>query len=281
MDITDFLFGIEKFGLASLKSLDIYENKEEAKAEPDPDPLKEFDISNFTCEKDFECPVCENKFKSRVMRSGVMRPVATDYDLSPVYSEPIHPIFYDILICPNCGHAAIYQTFLRVNSVQVKLVLEQIKPNFHYVEYPALLDADMALERFKLALANAIVKQVKDSEKAYICMKIAWLYRSKKDNKNEAAFIEYAYKGYQIALENEYFPLLGMEQNTVKFVIAAYANKLGHYADAMKIVSQLVTATNISVRLKDKALDLKHEIERAKAEKENSSKEPEQHKKKR
>ena len=34
-----------------------------------------------------------------------------------------------------------------------------------------------ALARYQLALVNAIVKQAKNSEKAYICLKAGWLMR--------------------------------------------------------------------------------------------------------
>jgi len=269
----DLLLGIEKFGLESLKGLEIFEKKKE-KVEINFSALpKEFKINDFTFEKDFECPVCDNKFKSRVMRADMMRPVATDYDLRPIYQEPIHPMFYDIIICPGCGHTAVNQTFSNVNSAQVKLVLDNIKPKFKYREYPAQLNADMALERYKLALVNAIIKRAHDSEKAYLCMKIAWLYRSKIDKKNENAFIEHAYKGFISALENEYFPMLGMGQNTVIFVIAAYAKTLGHYNDSLKLLGQLLTSSKTSSRLKDRALDMKNEINHDIKEKERIAKE--------
>ena len=122
------------------------------------------------------------------------------------------------------------------------------------------LNADLALERFKLALLNAIIKRAPDSERAYLCMKIVWLYRIKADKQNENAFIEYAYKGFTSALENERFPLLGMERNTVLYVSAAYARMLGLYSDSLKILGELLLSPKISTRLKDKAWDMKQEI---------------------
>ena len=36
---------------------------------------------------------------------------------------------------------------------------------------------EKAIERYKLALYNTLVKKGKNSEKAYECLKISWLYR--------------------------------------------------------------------------------------------------------
>ena len=124
------LLGIEKFGLASLSNLEIFEKEEETAAPPAESAHKAFKINEYTYEKDYGCPICETQFKSRVMRADCMRPVDTDYDLRPVYQEPIHPIYYDVIICPNCGCAGINQTFSKLNSLQAKLVLENISPKF-------------------------------------------------------------------------------------------------------------------------------------------------------
>ena len=69
-----------------------------------------------------------------------------------------------------------------------------------------------AIERYKLALYNTLVKKGKNSEKAYECLKISWLYRGwieelskaeKKDEKTlaecrkeEATYYEQAYEGF-------------------------------------------------------------------------------------
>ena len=253
------LGGIEKFGLESLNELEIYKKEEEAVSVESAMP-KEFLIDKFIYKKEYKCEICSVKFMSDTLRTGKMRPVAIDHDLRPIYEEPIHPIFYDIVVCPTCGHAALTQTVSNMRPSHARRVLSDITPRFKYVEYPAMLDVDMALERYKLALLNAVVKDVKDSEKAYLCMKIAWLYRSKQDKKNELSFISNAYKGYISAYEKEYFPIFGMEESVVVFLIASYAKALGHLEDALKFVGQLIMSRTLSKRMRDRAIDLKQDI---------------------
>ena len=71
--------------------------------------------------------------------------------------------------------------FEHVTSGQIKLIKEQVCANFKPTgsDEPAVLDYDQAIERYKLALFNTIVKKGKTSEKAYSCLKLSWLYRGK------------------------------------------------------------------------------------------------------
>ncbi|MCL2665704.1 MAG: DUF2225 domain-containing protein [Defluviitaleaceae bacterium] len=257
----ELLAGIEKFGLGALSSLKLFQEKTEKETVKQETAAPEFNINDVTYIKSFECGVCGTDTISRIIRTGKMSPVSSDFDLRPVYSEPIHPIFYDIVICTKCGHTALSQTFPRdPGNIPSRRVQEQITPSFKPASYPDLLTADMALERFKLALLNAVVKQVKNGEKAYLCMKIAWLYRIKNDKKNELLFIENAYNGFNTAISTERFPLFGLDENTVMYILACYAKLLGQLGEATKIAGKLILTPQISPRLKDRAMDLKDEI---------------------
>ena len=258
--MNELLSGLDKFGFKDVQNLKIFGEKSNLEDNYKSAIPARFEINEVTYEKEFKCDVCRNKFKSRVMRLGRMQHVAIDYDLRPIYKEPIHPIFYDIHICPNCGYAAITQMFSHLNSVEIKLVQDNITPKFKYVEYPAQLDVKMAIERYKFTLLNAVIRNAKDSEKAYLCMRIAWLYRSIKDKKNELAFIAHAYKGFCSSIQYEHFPVFGMDENVVSFVAASYAKTLGFLDDALKLLTPVVVSQRINTRLKDRAQDLKHEI---------------------
>lgn len=129
------------------------------------------------------CPVCENEFKSKAIKNGKTRRIGTDTDLMPIYEGP-NPLFYDVHICPKCGYSALNQYFEKIKAEQINLIKSTITPRFKAREYPEVYDANIAIERYKLTLLNAVVKKAKSSEKAFICLKIAWMYRLT-DNKEE------------------------------------------------------------------------------------------------
>lgn len=227
-------------------------------------------------DKKYTCPVCENNFTSKTVRTGKTKLVRTDMDLRNVY-EDIEPLKYDIILCPKCGYGALSRFFPNVSSIQHKYITEKITPNFK----PLPEDDDdytyeQALARYKVAFANAVVKMSKVSEGAYLSLKTAWLYRSYKENldkdtpeyqdkfekieKLELENLRRAYDCFVKAVQTEEFPMCGMDEGTVDYIIAVLSMEFGDYFDSSKLLSKLLTSYSAGSRLKDKARDVKEEL---------------------
>lgn len=229
-------------------------------------------------DKKYTCPICENNFTAKTVRSGKTRMIRTDMDLRNVY-EDIEPLKYDVILCPKCGYAALARFFPNVTNIQQKYISEKITPNFK----PLQDDGDdytyeQALTRYKIAFANAVVKMAKFSEGAYLSLKTAWIYRSYKESLDrEMAGYETKYEKLEIsekenlrkaydyfvkAVQTEEFPMCGMDEPTVDYIIAVLAMEFGDYFDASKLLSKLITSYSASGRLKDRARDVKEELAR-------------------
>lgn len=227
-------------------------------------------------DKKYTCPVCDNNFTAKTVKTGKTKLVRSDMDLRNVY-EDIEPLKYDVILCPKCGYAALTRFFPNVTSAQQKYITDKITPNFK----PMAEDGDdytfdQALTRYKIAFANAVVKMSKVSEGAYLSLKTAWLYRSYKESlsmdasaaeekalkleKLEKENLRKAYDLFIKAVQTEEFPMCGMDEGTVDYLIAVLAMEFGDYYDSSKVVSKLLTSYSASARLKDKARDLKEEL---------------------
>ena len=133
-----------------------------------------------------------------------------------------------------------------------------------------------ALERYQLALAEAVVKRSKTSERAYICLKYAWLVRGyaedlkgreNPDEKQlaelaaqERELLQNAYKGFTEARQTEMFPLCGMEESTVDYLLAYMSFHFKKFDISAKFLSSVITSPSASRRAKDMALELRNEI---------------------
>ena len=134
-----------------------------------------------------------------------------------------------------------------------------------------------AIEKYKLALYTTLVKKGPTSEKAYECLKIAWLCRGKAEmlaaedkeknkdailatRKEELTFYQQAFEGFVKAMSSENYPMCGMDQNTVDLLIAAMAYRLGKYDYASRFVSQLIVSRTATGNIKSRAQDLKEKI---------------------
>ena len=220
---------------------------------------KAFNISDYTYTKQFDCPVCDEHFVSNVVRESKMRYRSVDFDLHPV-CEPINPNFYDVVICPKCGYGAMKEYFGVIASRQADMILAEITPNFTVRDYPAELDADMAIKRYEHALRCSMAKKAKDGEKAYICMKLMWFHRLKGDVENQKKFAELTLKGFNNALATERLPIMGLTDDTITYLLGALYMVLGDNKSSIRYLSEVVVSKTASDRLKDKARNLKDEM---------------------
>ena len=228
--------------------------------------------------KKYTCPICDNNFTAKTVRTGKARLIKTDMDLRNVY-DGIEPLKYDIILCQKCGYAALSRFFPNVTSVQHKYITEKITPNFKPLpENEDDYTYEQALARYKVAFANAVVKMSKVSEGAYLTLKTAWLCRSYKENldkdtpgyeekveniqKMETEQLRKAYDYFIKAVQTEEFPMCGMDEGTVDYILAVLAMEFGDYFDSSKLLSKLLTSYSASARLKDRARDAKDELSR-------------------
>ena len=75
--------------------------------------------------------------------------------------------------------------------------------------------------------------------------------------------IQNAYDGYIKAFSSETFPMSGMDEMTLSFLLAQLAFSLGNYKDSLKMLANIFGNKNVSPRIKDKALLLKEHIREA------------------
>lgn len=227
-------------------------------------------------EKKYTCPVCENQFTAKTVKSGRAKLLRTDMDLRNTF-DGIEPLKYEVVLCQNCGYGALAKFFPTVGSVQRKLIKEKITPNFKLIpEEGDTYTYEQALARYNVALANAVVKMAKVSEGAYICLKIGWLCRSYKESLDKAAadyqshyekldamektHMQKAYKGFIKAVQSEEFPMCGMDESTMNYLLAVLAMEEGDYGDSTKLLSQIITSSAASSRVKDRAREVKEEL---------------------
>ena len=167
-------------------------------------------------------------------------------------------------MCNKCGYTAISSKFDKLTSSQESLIEKNITPKFFPKEYPPVYTVDIAIERYKLALINAIVKKGRSGEKAYICLKLAWFYRDKNDLENEVMYLKAAHKGFNDAFVNERFPICGLEENTLLYIIAAIGSRIGKIDDSLRILSRLIVKRGLNTRLKNKISDLRDILKKIK-----------------
>lgn len=284
-EIRELLGGLEKYGLDEetlQKAFD--ETAKQIKSKKTVKEVKAVVLSeeDFILLKSAVCPICDNVFSTMAVKSGKARRLQPDFDLRPRF-ESIDVNKYDVTSCRKCGYTALNKEFAHLTAGQMKLISEGVRKNYKLVDEgfsDKVPDYDTSIERYKLALYNAMVKRAKISEKSYICLKIAWLFRGKIEllikegtlepaklaqeietcKKEELKFYSNAYDGLIEARGTESFPICGMDTNTFEMLLAAMSFNLDKLEDATRFVSALLVSRTVSSGIKNRAIDLKEMI---------------------
>jgi len=270
--MSDLFSGLEEFGLGGLKDIEVYESEA---AKPDQKAAAKHQVTEteLLFDKTYTCPVCDKEFKAKTVRTGKVKLISADTDLRPKY-QLVDSLKYDAIVCPHCGYGALSRYFSYMTSTQAKLIKAQISANFKGLSQDQdVYSYDDAISRHKLALLSTIVKKSKQSEKAYTCLKLAWLCRGKseslpddtKDIENvkkklqaeELDFLLKAYEGFIGAFSKEMFPMCGMDEHTTTYLVADLARRCGKFEESKRLLSKVLTARDAKERIKEKAREIK------------------------
>lgn len=269
---------LKNMGFGQIEDGNLFEKEEESKKKESPKKevveLVEYD---FLFDKNYECPVCNKTFISKTVRSRKAKLLNTDTDLRPIY-ERIEPLKYNVVACPHCGYAALPRVFEHITSAQKKLILEKVTSSFTGLQSS---ESDIytyaeAEERYKLALISAVAAKMRNSERAYLCLKLGWMYRAQKnelmqlssDNSKEIAELEekelscikMAYDGLQISYTKEVPPICGMDINTVGYLLADLARQCKDYPNSLRYAQDLITSNTVNERVKERARMVKEMV---------------------
>lgn len=212
-------------------------------------------------DKTYQCPVCDTTFTSKSIRSGKNKVISTDSDLYSKFSV-VNPVIYDVVVC-ECGYAALSSIFDQLRPTQIEWIKTQVTSKYQKTDYPVIMHAEHAINRYKLALLNATVKKSRIGERAYICLKIGWLYRDLEDQENERLFLEHARQDFLKAFATERFPIFELDELTTMFLVAELSRKAGDFETASRWAGELITKRGVPERLKNRARDLRDAIKTA------------------
>lgn len=122
-------------------------------------------------------------------------------------------------------------------------------------------------------MLNTVIKKAKESERAYTCLKMAWIYRGKAESlpedtpdrkeqiqelqNQEKELLENAYTGFEAAFSKESFPMCGMDEITVSYLLAELARRIGRYEESSRWISRVLISREANERIKNRAREIK------------------------
>lgn len=197
-------------------------------------------MNEFLYNKEVICPVCKKRFNVTKIKIKGCKVASRDTDYC-IFYEGLNPLYYDVWVCENCGYAAQADKFGDIGDRDAKIIRENLLPRWKKRSFAGERSVDTSLDAFKLVLYNLQLRKAKSSEFAKICIRIAWLYRMKNDEK-EHEFIKYALKYYTDTYEKENFPVDKLDEFTCLYMIGELNRRAGKYEEAVKWLSRLISS---------------------------------------
>lgn len=216
-------------------------------------------LEKILYDKSYVCPLCGEAFKNKAIRSGKNQLISIDDDLYPHYSL-VNPLFYSVVVCPHCGYSVLSRTFGPLLPKQKEWLSEHFSKTHPHPSYSEYTTAEEALKKYKMALIACMTRKSRISEQAYIALNIAWLYRDLGQKEDEHLFLTRAYSGFNEAFSTELFPIVGMDEMTFTYTLAALAYELGELNEAKQCLSSILTSSDCPPRVRDHALNLKEKV---------------------
>lgn len=210
--------------------------------------------------KEMSCPSCGRVFFDSYPRYTRLRIDYVESDLRPHYVSDIFPFPYDVTVCYNCGYSMLTDSFSEMNEWQRKRIRDTIMPKFQSRNYPLVLTRELADERYKLAQLSIQVMGLKESEKAYFMLRSAWFYKNFEEkseiepnhvvqpDENTLRYYRAAVEGFEQAYVSEPFPIRGMNEVTLAYLIALLYYRLGDLAKASMWLKECYSNRSISTK---------------------------------
>jgi uncharacterized protein (DUF2225 family) len=257
--------GLEHLGFNETGDLNLYGTQKsniQEKKTTDTNQTEEEKQKSLLFDRELICPVCENSFKARSVKTSAARMQKKESDFFIRYSV-INPYFYDVWVCNICGYATMKIDFEKIRAHQIEKVQKNISQKWKGITYPEVYDLNIAIERYKLALLNYCVMEARSSSKAMTCLKLAWMYRLAEDFENEVVFLKQALEGFNDAFYNEDFPIYGMDRFTTMYLLGELNRRTTNFDQANLWFSKIITGASIPQRIKELARDQKDLIKEA------------------
>ncbi|MDR1205239.1 MAG: DUF2225 domain-containing protein [Peptococcaceae bacterium] len=209
--------------------------------------------SNGLYDREYNCPNCGDTFKTKRVLTSKIVVMRKDPDFCPYY-RGVNPLFYEVKICPYCSYA-FTDGFGPLKQAQKAKLRQLHKHGAGSVNFWGERDLDMARESFRRALLIARIIEERHLIVAGLSIRMAWMYRYSGDLREERRFLTQSLNQYELAYEKESFEQMGMDRDTLHYLLGELSGKLGRYAEAKRWFGKVIPSHKVKRALHNMAED--------------------------
>lgn len=186
------------------------------------------------------CPVCGKSTRVVKVRSRLLA-TQVDNDFCSHYAD-FNPYYYTIWVCEHCGFATDEKRFLKPMPEKHREILQNFlgKRTVGF-GFPEVRGHAEAVASFKLAIFFAEMLHAPYSQLAGLTLELAWLFRFSGEEEKERDMMEKAVRLYSESFLREHYPIGGMTDMMVIYLISALYYRLGNVEKATQYLSRIIS----------------------------------------
>jgi hypothetical protein len=217
------------------------------------------------------CPVCEQKFPVKMMRSSKLRLDKIDNDLRQHFYD-FDPLWYAPWICPHCYYANFNFEFKQVSDALKQKIMEQGRELKTKVkaDFSSPRRIDEVFTAYYMILQTLQVGKVDPSKTAKIWLRLSWLYSDVQDDEMYALTSQKALEAYSDSYFNARRNTSVEQDQRLTLLLGELSLRLGQKEEALKHFRNSIVHKGGNNNLNRQAEDRLQELRSALNEQENA-----------
>ncbi|MGE5544279.1 MAG: DUF2225 domain-containing protein [Bacillota bacterium] len=212
---------------------------------------------NLLLDREVTCPVCENTFNEKAVRSSKLRLETVDPDFRKRYIG-FEPLWYLVWVCPHCYYANFDSEFKQITEIDKKLLLEKGKALKSKVVFntagPRKIN-DVFLAYYLMLQTLDLNKKPDPGKRAKVWLRLAWLYDDVDDKEMMAYAFQQAYELYKESYFNQNHNYSAEQEQQLSLILGELSLRVGDYAEAAKYFRGAINRKGGNAALNRKAED--------------------------
>lgn len=194
-----------------------------------------------TYDKNCGCRVCRKSFTTKKTRSRFVKVFNYDSDFCPIYSdESMNPLLYYINTCPHCGYSESEDFSPYFPPGALDMINSKVVDAWIPQDYCQDRTIPVAINAYKLAIYCGTLKREKHIIMAGLYIRLAWLFRSIKNDNQEQRFLKLALKEYSESYMSDDFKGSSISETRIFYLIGELSRRTHQSEQAVKYFSKVI-----------------------------------------
>ena len=219
------------------------------------------DTGSSFIREEYLCPYCDWSINTFKLKEGLAETIKSDGDFCPHYKD-LNPIYNEVVVCPVCGYAFNDDLYGKIDPGEKDFLQGNIEKLGKPENCTGPRSLDQAIEAYRRACYIHGEREISSFVRAEMFLRLAWLYRYKKERENEKEYLGMALNRYKIFFEEEGDSSNPKRDTYILYMIGMTYLNLGITGEALKWLFAVTRqdSKDNDIQLVEKARNLYQEI---------------------